>query len=301
MPTKDEVISYLRDRRNWERWGKDDEIGAVNLITAEKRVRAARLVQSGRALSLSRDYPKTPGPGNANPAQHWMRTFPFPGGGGAAVDYYAIAYHSPVATHIDALCHVWDQDGMWNGRDPSKEITFDGAKFGSIDRWSHGITTRGVLLDIPKYRGEPFVTWERPVHGWELEEVLSAQSLTLEPGDAVCVYTGREQWQTANADAPYGTRPERPGFHASCLPFLRDHDVSALLWDMMDYQPLGYDVPFTVHGAIFAYGIALVDNALLEPLADACQQEGRYEFLLTLAPLKVAGGTGSPINPIALF
>ena len=70
---------------------------------------------------------------------------------------------------------------------------------------------------------------------------------------------------------------------------------------MMDSNPNEYDIPFSVHGAIFAYGVAILDNALLQPLAEACAEEGRYEFMLTIAPLKVAGGTGSPANPIALF
>ena len=92
-------------------------------------------------------------------------------------DYFGISYHGSVATHLDALCHVWDRHGMWNGRDPEQEIGFAGAKFGSVDRWSDGIITRGVLLDIPKHRGEGFVTEDRPVHGWELQEVAEAQGV----------------------------------------------------------------------------------------------------------------------------
>jgi hypothetical protein len=87
----------------------------------------------------------------------------------------------------------------------------------------------------------------------------------------------------------------------SCLPFLRDHDVSVLVWDMLDQMPIGYDVAWAVHAALFAYGVALVDNALLEPLARACAEEGRDEFMLVVAPLPVAGGTGSPANPLAVF
>ena len=301
LPTRQEVDSYLGERRNWGRWGKDDELGAINLITAEKRAAAAALVRSGRNLSLSRHFPKTPGPGNANPAQHWMRTL-VRGTGGAAVDYYGIAYHGMAATHLDALCHLWNEEGMWNGRDPSKEITFDGATFGSVDRWGEGIITRGVFIDIPNHRGESYVTQERPVHGWELEDAARAQGVTMEPGDALVVYSGREAWQEAHPDTPYGdSGPDRPGLHASCIPFLRDNDVSSLVWDMIDLAPTGYDIPWTVHGVIFAYGVAILDNALLEPLAKACAEEGRYEFMLMIAPLKVAGGTGSPVNPIALF
>ena len=157
-----------------------------------------------------------------------------------------------------------------------------------------------VLLDVPKHRGEEFVTVERPVHGWELEEIVGAQGVALEPGDALVVYSGREAWQVKHSPGP-GYMPPNPGLHASCLPFIRDNDVAVLVWDLMDANPNDYDLPWTVHGAIFAYGVALVDNALLNPLALACEEEGRYEFMLTLAPLPSIGGTGSPVNPIALF
>ena len=302
VPSQEEVASYVTQRRNWGRWGQDDEVGAINLITAQKRAVAAALVRTGRNVSLTRDFATVPGPGNMNPAQHWIRSLPFAVGGNAE-DYYGIVFHGYASTHIDALCHSWDDNGMWNGRDPSVEITFTGAKFGGIERWADGIITRGVLLDIPRHRGEPYVTHESPVHGWELEDVARAQGVTVEPGDALVVYSGREAWDKAHPDTPYGTAGPRAGLHASCLPFIRDNDVSTLVWDMQDYTPSGYDreYPFTVHVAIFSYGVALLDNALLQPLAEACAEEGRYEFMLVIAPLKVVGGTGSPVNPIALF
>jgi kynurenine formamidase len=306
LPTETEVMSWIRDRSNWGRWGPDDQRGAMNLITPAKRVAAARLVRSGRSVSLSRPFPKEPGLNNAIPAQHFMRTLARGFGGGGALDYYGIFYHGVASTHIDALCHTWDARGMWNGRDPKQEITFDGARFGSIDHWSDGIVTRGVMLDVPRHRGVPSVTQDRPVHGWELEEIAARRGIRLEPGDAVLVYSGREAWQAAHPDTPYG-RPfgggptDRPGLHVSCLPFLRDHDVALLGWDMLDHQPVGYPIPWAVHAALFAYGVGLLDNALLEPLAQACVEEGRDEFLLVIAPLKVVGGTGSPANPLAVF
>ncbi len=305
LPTADEVRAWIRERRNWGRWGKDDQVGAINLITPDKRVAAARLVRTGKSVSLSRPFPKEPGINNALPAQHYMRVLPR-GRGGFAADYYGIFYHGVASTHIDALCHTWDEESMWNGRDPKKEIGFDGATFGSVEHWAEGIVTRCVMLDVPRHRGVPSVTHDRPVHGWELEDILRARQLTLGPGDAVCVYAGREAWQAAHPDTPYG-RPfgpgpqERPGLHVSCLPFLRDHDVSVLVWDMLDHLPIGYDVAWAVHAVLFAYGVALVDNALLEPLARACVEEGRDEFMLVVAPLRVVGGTGSPANPIAMF
>ncbi len=266
---------------------------------------ATRVVRNGRSVSLSRPFPKEPGPNNAYPAQHYMRTVPR-GKGGFAADYYGIFYHGIASTHIDALCHTWDEGGMWNGRDPKKEVTFEGATFGGVEHWSEGIITRCVMLDVPRHRGVASVTQDAPVHGWELDEILSKRGIRLEPGDAVAVYSGRDAWQANNPDTPYG-RPFgggpniRPGLHVSCLPFLRDHDVSLLVWDMLDHLPIGYDIPWAVHAALFAYGVALVDNALLEPAAKACVEEGRDEFMLVIAPLRVVGGTGSPANPLAVF
>jgi kynurenine formamidase len=305
LPTEKEVLGWIRERRNWGRWGKDDQKGAMNLVTPAKRAAAAQLVKSGRSVSLSRPFPTTPGLNNALPAHHYMKTVPR-GKGGFAADYYGIFYHGVASTHIDALCHTWDDDSMWNGRDPKKEITFDGATFGSIDHWAEGIITRGVMLDVPRHRGVPCVTQDRPVHGWELEDILTKRNITLQPGDAICVYAGRDQWQAQNPNrsysVPFGPGPlDRPGLHISCLPFLRDHDVSLLVWDMLDHLPIGYDVPWAVHACLFAYGVALLDNALLEPLADACKEENRDEFLLVIAPLRVIGGTGSPANPLAVF
>jgi len=298
MPTQAEVESYLRDRRNWGRWGANDQVGAVNLITADKRVRAAGLVRSGRSVSLSRELPKTPAANNPTPAQHYLRLLDR-GRGGAVIDYYGVSYHGQASTHIDSLCHVWNDEGMWNGRAPADEIGFEGARFGAITNWSNGIITRGVLLDVPRFRGQPFVTQEQPIQGWELEDVAAAQGVALEAGDALVVYGGREAWDRVNTI--WGSDTSRPGLHASCLPFIRDHDAALLVWDMMDHAPNGYDLPWSVHGAIFAYGVGLVDNALLEPLAAACAEEGRYEFMLMVLPLVVVGGTGSPANPVALF
>jgi kynurenine formamidase len=300
IPTRAEVESYLRERNNWGRWGADDQLGAVNLITPEKRLQATSLVRSGRAVSLSREFPKSPAPNNPSPAHHFMKVNPR-GSGASVVDYYGISYHGQASTHLDSLCHVWDENGMWNGRKPSEEIGFDGVSWGAITNWKTGIITRGVLLDVPRFRGEPFVTLEKPIHGWELAEVARAQGVRLEPGDAVCVYGGREAWDRDGSNGVWGSGTSRPGLHASCLPFIRGSDVSLLVWDMMDHMPNGYDIPWSVHAVIFAYGVGLVDNALLEPLARACAEEGRYEFMFMALPLVVVGGTGSPINPVALF
>ncbi len=280
--------AMYRNRRNWGRWGDDDQVGAVNLITPEKRAAAAQLVRSGRTVSLSRVF---------EPPQHFMQKGSLGGPGGFVVDYLGFIYHGGVVTHIDSLCHIWDGDGMWQGRDPDVEVTTQGANFGSITHWSNGIITKGVLLDVPRHRGEPHVTVDNPVMGEELEAIAAAQGVTVEPGDALLVHSG---WQSYTDSAP-GEALGGPGLHPSCAEFIRDHDVALLGWDLMDAGLGASDLAWPVHGVLFNFGVALLDNARLEPIAAACAEEGRNEFLFMLLPLNVARGTGSPANPVAMF
>jgi kynurenine formamidase len=298
-PTREELQRWRAENRNWGRWGADDQAGAINLITAEKRLEAIGLVRNGRTVSLSRPYPKAPAPHNPNPAQHFMRISDRGEGAGAVVDYYGFVYHGQAMTHIDALCHVWDADGMWNGRDPKVEVTGEGARFSDVTVWSGGIVTRGVLLDVARFRGEPFVTPERPVQGDELAEIARAEGVEVRPGDALIVHSGLEAYRAARPGEERAR--ERPGLHMTCSQFIREHDVSVLGWDMMDAYPTEHGLPWPVHGVLYSYGVALLDNAQLEPLAAACAEEGRYEFLLMILPLRVEGGTGSPVNPVAMF
>jgi kynurenine formamidase len=278
-------------RRNWGRWGKDDQMGAVNLITPAKRAAAARLVRSGRAVSLSRPF---------QPEQHFIRINDR-GAGRSVVDYYGFMYHGVTVTHIDALCHIWDQHGMWNGRDPAQEIDTSGARFADITAFGSGLITRGVLLDVPRHRRGSHVTPDRPVDAAEMEAIAKAQGVAVEAGDALLVYSGRETL-VRDSKAAYGSAADsRPGLHTSCARFIRDRDVSILGWDMMDARPDKAGHPWPVHGVLYNYGVALLDNALLEPLAQACAEERRYEFMFVALPLKVPRGTGSPVNPIALF
>ena len=298
IPTKTELQIYLQKHRNWGRWGNKSEAGTVNLITSNKRVTASRKIQSGRTVSLSRAWPLTPTAENPDPASLHVMSGGSPSEGGAS-DYIGIAYHGHAATHVDSLAHVWDQDGLWEGRDPWETIVPSGVTHGSVDAWKNGIVTRGLFLDVPKHRGEPYVSYEKPVHGFELYEIIDKEGLTVEAGDALVVYSGRAAYSSEH-NGTWGGHPKQPGLHPSCLPFIRDNDISVLVWDMLDLFPLVYG-NINIHSAINAFGLVLLDNALLEPLSAACANEGRYEFMLTICPLVIPGGTGSPVNPIAIF
>lgn len=300
LPSEAEVLTYFEKCSNWGRWGADDNAGTINLITPEVRMHAAGLVKNGRAVSLSRPWNTVGGPGNWNPAQHYLRY-----NAAAAVDFIGILFHGYATTHVDALCHIFWEGKMWNGK-PWTEVTPAGAKSGSVDAWSNGITTRGVLIDIPRFRGVEYVTVDAPVRGWELEAAAKAQGLTPRPGDAVLVYSGREKFYAANPQAVPGMRPTA-GLHADVCPVLKQYDAAILGWDQLDAGPSGYPMfenapGGPVHVLTIVYmGLPLLDNALLQPLAEACAEENRWEFLLTVNPLHIRGGTGSPVNPIAIF
>lgn len=294
-----DALTYLQEHRNWGRWGPDDQRGAVNLVSERRRRAAAGLVRSGRVVSLARHLDRRPGAGNPHPLGHEVIVpDPYEGSGmGAVEDRLTMRYHGWATTHLDALCHTWSGDeGMWGGRDPSAEVGPSGITWGDVTQWSDQLVGRGVLLDIPALRGVPYVELGRPVEGSELTAAAERQAVELQPGDFLAVYCGRDAWEAADGGRPYRLAPEgRPGVGSSCVPFVREHDVAVLLWDMIDAEPM------TVHGVIWAFGVGLVDNCELGVLARTCAALGRYEFLMVVAPLPVPGATGSPVNPLALL
>lgn len=301
-PTEDEVRGYFESCNNWGRWGPDDSAGTVNLITPDKRVEAASTVRSGRAVSLARPWDTVGKPGNWNPAQHFIRS-----GRDACADYLGIIFHGYATTHVDALCHIYWEGKIWNGK-PDTDITFAGARSGDVSAWSQGITTRGVLVDIPRLRGTEYVDADHPVRGYEIEEAAKQQGVELRPGDAICVYAGREKFHAANPDNTPGV-PPNAGLQVDTIPVFKKYDTSILVWDQLDHRPSPYpmfeDPPRAggpVHVFAIVYlGMPLLDNALLQPLAEACAEEDRWEFMLTINPLHIRGGTGSPVNPVAIF
>ena len=300
-PSEEEVRSYFETCSNWGRWGPDDSAGTINLITPAKRREAAALVQSGRSVSCSYPLNTQGAPGNWNPAQHFMRIGP-----ASSADYIGLVFHGYATTHVDALCHIFWEGKMWNGKEAAEEVTSAGARTGAVAAWKDGIITRGVLLDIPRLRGTDYVTPDQPTRGWELEAAAAAEGVELRPGDAVLVRGARPAFLAGNPGMVPGI-PPTPGLHVDCVPVLKQADAAILGWDMLDSRPHSYPLfddapggPVHVLTIVFM-GLPLLDNAFLDPLAEACAEEGRWEFMLNIAPLHVRGGTGSPVNPIAVF
>jgi kynurenine formamidase len=299
LQTAADVERLLRERSNWGRWGEDDQKGTVNLITPAKVREGMALVSSGTQISLSRPYPVDAAPNNANPAEQKMATKQVQPGYGAAVDYYGIWYHGLSCTHLDALCHIWGHRGIYGGRDAEQVIDEQRASWGGVEQWAEGIFTRGVLLDVPGYRGEKFVDHDNPVTAADLRATAARQGTKVGPGDALIVYCGRDEYDRSGR--LWGGEPARPGLHADCLVYFRDTDCAVLAWDMQDQTPNSFGLAWTTHQALIEFGLPLVDHCELGPLAAHCRETGRHDFLFTATPLNIAGGTGSPVNPIAVF
>jgi kynurenine formamidase len=293
--TQDRVEGYFKSLNNWGRWGHDDQVGTVNLITPARRAAAQALVRSGRTVSLARDI----GP---QPALMYHATFPSNRERADVVlDRFDLVYHGYSITHVDALCHVaWDGE-LYNGRPFMQSVTAAGATWCPIDPLFDGITSRGVLLDVAAGRREGYVTVGNPVTPRELDEVARRAGVAVEPGDVVVVRSGQEPFQRAHPDWVPRVSPH-PGLHLSCLEWFREKDIAAISWDMMDERPIGYPgFGMGAHLAIPFLGLALVDNTDPERLARACAEEHRNEFLFTATPLRIVGSTGAPAHPLAIF
>lgn len=292
------MLAYHRTLSNWGRWGEGDQLGSLRWITPERRVAAASLVRSGRTVGCARPLPTEPAPDNERAVVHLMMAT---ASEGYAADYFAVAPHGYAVSHIDALCHIFHDGRLFDGH-PIERVTARGALTLAIDALRDGVAARGVLLDVPALRG---VDWLEPgdaIGPDELEKAEQAAGLRVETGDVLLVRTGR--WALRDAHGPWNPRERLAGLHASCLPWLFERRVAALGSDgVSDVIPSRIDgVGLPIHSvAIVAMGLHLLDNLDLEPLARACREEGRWAFQLVIAPLVIARGTASPVNPIAIF
>ena len=300
-----QVETWMTELSNWGRWGKDDRLGALNLITPEKRKAAAALVRDGVAVSLAHDVLETASADNPTPFEHTMTAH-----GGAenpssyAMDKYAVAYHGFAQTHVDALCHVFHKGKMYNGVDRAT-VTAEGCKELDVTAMRDGVVTRGVLVDIAWLRGVDYLEPATPIYPEELEAWEKKTGIRVGPGDALLLRTGR--WARRAEKGAWGGTEGAAGLHVSCVPWLKARDVAILGSDAgSDVVPSGVEgaagLFLPVHElAIVALGVPIIDNADLERASLEAQKRGRWEFLFTLAPLRVVGGTGSPANPIAIF
>jgi kynurenine formamidase len=295
---RDQVEAFHKTLSNWGRFGKRDQLGMLNLITPEKRAAAAAGVSSGRSVSCARPLPTESSVDNQNPVVHLMTGTGTEGHGG---DYFALAPHGFATSHIDALCHIFHEGRLYNGYS-TERVTARGALELAIHELRDGVVTRGVLIDVPRVRGVPYLEAGDPIFPADFERAERDTGVRVEPGDVLLVRTGR--WVLRAERGPWDPRKKLAGLDAACLPWLHERGVAALGSDgVSDVMPSRVDgVPMPIHTiAIVAIGLHLLDNLDLDDLARACDEEQRFAFLLTIAPLVLERGTASPVNPIALF
>lgn len=292
------------DVNNAGRWGVADQRGTLNHLTADAVSTAAGLVKLGRTVSLSHDLDTVAGPDNSRPALHHMTRRCDDGSGEPLVntDFIGIDFHGKSVTHIDALCHCSFRGHLYNGVASRDTVDSSGGSFGSIEQMAEGVAGRGILVDIPRARGIPWLEPGTAVERDELLSAMSTQAITSAPGDIVLVRTGHRRRRTALG--PWDPSSLSAGLHPSSMALLHESDAAVLGSDGdSDARPspvAGVDSP--IHAlALAGMGMPLIDNMNLEEIAEACVATNRWEFLVILAPLRIPGGTGSPVNPIAIL
>lgn len=294
--------------KNWNRWGSNDENGTLNYITPDKVLAAAALVESGRSVSMAIPINKAAAPDNANPAIHYMaRTHDVDCGSanmGFAADFLGMQFHGDCHTHLDALCHISYKGLMYNGV-PASAVDVTGADCMDVTAYSQGIVGRGVLIDVPRYRG---VKWLEPgdaVTAEEIEAIEKAEGVRLGEGDIMVFRTGQYRRRLEKGAWNVGFDGEgRAGLDPYSLLLLHERKVAAFLPEGDGEVHPGYveGMRSPIHALqIAAMGMACADSLQLEELAAACEGERRFTFMVTIAPLRLPRGTGCPFNPIAIF
>ncbi|MEG3627586.1 cyclase family protein [Streptomyces poriticola] len=302
----DEAFRDLyRELRESAPRGPEDRRGTLRRLTPERVVAASAEVRTGRTVSLAAPVETDPGPDNPHPASHRMLT-PADGDAGPdglhfALDRFAMNVHGNADSHLDALCHVIYDGGLYNDV-PASSVTPEGAGALTLDTVRDGIVGRGVLLDVPRLRGVPWLEPGEHVTAGDLAAAEEAQGVRTGPGDLLLVRVGHGRrraelgaWQAAEA---------RAGLHPTAVRYLAERRIAVLGSDgNNDTAPSAVpSVAFPVHVlAIHAMGMHLMDYLRFEELTEACEAAGRWSFLCLVAPLRLQAATGCPVNPIAVL
>jgi kynurenine formamidase len=292
--TKADIDRWMTELSNWGRWGKDDQLGTLNLITPAKRREAAALVREGYSISMSHNVLTERAADNESPFVHTM----LPRAGTFQMDNFNVSFHGMGQTHLDAFCHASYQGKTYNGV-AADQITAEGCPRNSVLAIKAGILTRGVIIDIARLKGAEYLEPGTPIYPEDLAAWEKQTGVKVSPGDAVFVRSGR--WAMRAAKGP---GIAFAGLHASCARWLHDRGVAVLGGDadpeVIPSQVEGVSAPMHLM-ALVAMGLPLFDECDLEDLGREAAKRKRWVFQFMAAPLAVAGGTGSPINPIATY
>ncbi|MDT3443198.1 MULTISPECIES: cyclase family protein [unclassified Pseudofrankia] len=294
-----------RGLSNWGRWGADDEVGTLNLITPARVAAAAALARTGRVFdlgyTLSANGPQIGLGGRVNPVHLMSMTGqpPLPDGAGIADDFVFMPLQC--ATQWDGLAHV-SYDGRCYNDVPASSITARGAERLAIDRLARGVVGRAVLVDVARVHGVACLAPDHGIGPDELDAALDRQGVSLEAGSILLVRTGWTRRFTEGSAAEFMSG--EPGLTLECCQWLRERDVAAVAadnWAVERYPSGDPNAIMPVHYVLIRdMGMTLGEMFDLEVLAADCAADGVYEFLLCAPVLKVAKGVGTPLNPLAV-
>ena len=288
--------TWMEELSNWGRWGENDEMGAANLMTPAKRKEAAALVRSGTTVSLAHDFLTEPAEDVREPYQLQMQINDEGQNSGDRIEVY---FHGISYSHLDGLCHVFYQDTLYNGHDYRDVVTDDGCSLMDTTQMKNGLVTKGVLVDMARLKGVPYLEPGTKLYVEDIEAWEEQAGVRIGSGDALLLRTGR--WARREA---MGAGGAMSGWDASVMPWMAERDIALLGADSVHEAPdtvpgLGFN---PIHRfAIVARGMNLLDNLDLEAAAETAAKLNQWDFMLVIAPLRVPGGTGSPVNPLAIF
>lgn len=300
--------------RQWGRWGEDDQLGTLNLIDGDAVRRGAAAVVDGRAFSLAMPFDQNGPqvgsiPGRINPLRTMVSiNAPYMGDPAnfcASDDIVTMGLQA--STHWDALSHVSYGGRMWNGVPASAVTAEAGAALLGIDK-VRSLTSRGVLLDVARARGEEHLAAGHGITPDDLDAALDLARVALEPGDVLLVRTGNGRLMDRPAPSlrrrTEYTTGDQPGITTACCRWFRGHDVAAVATDTVAFEVYPGEDPaalFPVHLLdLVEVGLTQGQNFQLEGLAGACEEDGRYTFCLQASPIPFSGGVGAPVNPVAV-
>jgi kynurenine formamidase len=305
----DAVRVLGRRLSNWSRWGADDERGTLNFITPDVVRRAATLARRGHVFSLGlsfgADGPQIGQGGRVNPL-HLMTAVDqklpadYPDAFRYADDVMVLPLQC--ATQWDSLAHVHYDGQLFNGF-PAATTTSGGAARNGIDKVGAGIVSRGVLLDMARAAGVPRLPPGTAIQPADLDAAERAQGVRVERGDVLLVRTGHLGVFKADGDR-VGYMRMMPGLGMACAEWLHAREVAAVASDTNSVEVIPFEdpeIPLPLHLICLRdLGLTLGEMFDLDALADDCAADGVWEFLFCAPPLKITGGLGSPLNPLAI-
>lgn len=311
--TVEQVHRRSEELRNWNRWGDNDEVGTLNLVTSEKIVEAARLITKGEAFALAINLdaggPQTGGLGRFNPIHSMLATGVDAAHGvqGENIHYADDILSFPLhgATHWDSLSHVFYDSYMWNGYS-AELVSSYGAKKNGIEKAKGKMVGRGVLLDIARYKDLEALEDGYAITNEDLDNCARQQNVEVRGGDFVLVRTG--QLGKRLREGAWGSYAggDAPGLAFETLDWIHSHETAAVASDTwgVEVRPNESDESEAFQPwhwvAIPNMGLSVGEMFYLEELAESCAGDSCYEFFFVAPPLPITGASGSAVNPIAI-